>query len=306
MIAKSLQRSVYVLLARNGLEAPSYQLFKPLQKKTIEYELQSAGEFNYSCKEARRWMEALQQDCKESKHSGILPIVLRFGQLHYSWLRFGDTPTDALLQEFTSDEVEDVMSSRSEDVEMQYSDSDQEKKPKGQDDSANAQLDNEELLAALKDSKITEQEKAEIREALLHGGHRQAEQQTFSAQGPHGLYTGVQQLLVNMEWESPSQLQLIIYSTGEYEATLEQGQQRLLQDGLISMTTMEDEDVEMDSSETSEWESDHNSGEQGSEKVAGATKSFPGEPPDPERRRFTGGGRRSEHNKQEWNAFKAK
>ncbi|OWZ02277.1 hypothetical protein PHMEG_00026190 [Phytophthora megakarya] len=62
----------------------------------------------------------------------------------------------------------------------------------------------------------------------------------------------------------------------------------------------------MDSSETSEWEPDHNSGEQGSETVAVATKSVPGEPPDPERRRFTGSGRRTEHNKQKWNAFEAK
>ncbi|OWZ00331.1 hypothetical protein PHMEG_00028500 [Phytophthora megakarya] len=67
MIAKLLQRPVYVLLARNGLEAPSYQIFKPLRKTTTEYELQSVGKFNYSCKEACRWMETLQEDCREGQ-----------------------------------------------------------------------------------------------------------------------------------------------------------------------------------------------------------------------------------------------
>ncbi|OWY97406.1 hypothetical protein PHMEG_00032068 [Phytophthora megakarya] len=69
MLAKLLLQPIYLVVARNGLDKASYQIFRPMQKNTSTHELQSAGEFNFRKEEADKWVDELKKDgLQESDH----------------------------------------------------------------------------------------------------------------------------------------------------------------------------------------------------------------------------------------------
>ncbi|OWZ05316.1 hypothetical protein PHMEG_00022613 [Phytophthora megakarya] len=97
VIAKLLARPIYLAVGREGLNKASYQIFRPMQKSPKTYELASAGEFNFRPEEAEEWITELKKGRKDTGETGHFPIVLHFGGVHYTWLRFGASPTEAEL-----------------------------------------------------------------------------------------------------------------------------------------------------------------------------------------------------------------
>ncbi|OWY94554.1 hypothetical protein PHMEG_00035680, partial [Phytophthora megakarya] len=96
MAAKILQRSIFVVLARNRWDNASYQIFEPAEVKMGGggNQVSSRKEHNFPMGKPKSWIKTLQKHCKNAastgKNPGNNPIVLQYAGDHYTWLQFVD------------------------------------------------------------------------------------------------------------------------------------------------------------------------------------------------------------------------
>lgn len=303
MLSKLLQRPIYVVVGHEGLAKPTFQVFKPIHKATPTHALESGGEFNYAWEKAKSWMAQLQQDCHGFEDTGKLPIVLFYGSQHYTWLKLGETPSNELLEELVTSPARVWEHEHDQDVEMSSDETDfKEQKP-----CTVSQHDIEKNGFKKNYGAFSVGEREELREVTLHGGERKEELRAFPTQGPHGLSPGKQKMLVNVDWEDDEQVNLLVNAIGETKDTLHEWQARLEHEGFDSVTSPDENDIDMGSSDTSDYTPDDVELEHGADETRTRAATVPVDPPDGQQTRFSSGnGRRSENIKRdEWNALEA-
>ncbi|OWZ07641.1 hypothetical protein PHMEG_00019940 [Phytophthora megakarya] len=79
MMAKMLQRPIYLVEGCGGLDNASYQIFKPIHKVTKTQNYMTSRGISYKECEATQWISALQQNCKISKDLDNVPLCFTSG-----------------------------------------------------------------------------------------------------------------------------------------------------------------------------------------------------------------------------------
>lgn len=259
LAAKLLQRPIFVILARDGLEKAMYQVFEPQERTTETCTMETAGEFNFSKDESKVWLTRLQGECRSPRGKEHLPIVLQYGSQHYSWLQFGkenknlmnnDEVTPEKIVERKSEGNQHFQQSRAEAISASDELVVQEQKPRGPTASMG-----ESLETALKQPGLTEQDRLELQDMVDQGGPQKEDIVLFSTMGARGLAPSVKKMLVGLDWDDYPLVQLMQFMTGTDVATLRGWQMQLRDTDGVRATTHEDSDVEMDDPQDSPWSS---------------------------------------------------
>ncbi|KAG1701437.1 hypothetical protein DVH05_010744 [Phytophthora capsici] len=167
MLAKLLERSIFVILARNGMEHASYQIFEPAQVQGQGGKYASAKERIMPKGQPKNWIKALQKACKSHQERGESPIVLKYNGNHYSWLRF--------KQE--TDEEDEAMDSDQGD---------------GWEVPGSIELTPNVMASAAEDTCMEESSEAQTESELIEqkGGNRKEELLAFPTEGVKGMAPG--------------------------------------------------------------------------------------------------------------------
>ncbi|KAJ8524396.1 hypothetical protein ON010_g16721 [Phytophthora cinnamomi] len=205
---KSMQRPIFVVVARNDLDSASYLVFEPQKVTTKKFTIESAGEFTLEDDKSKLWMKRFQRECKVFDNNEHLPIVLMYGQEHFSRLRFENPSTfSSSSQVKTETKGSEMKESTTASRKQKDNATDRGNQPR------NAKQENttttskptveSKLREAIQQSGLTTQDKQQLMDIRYYGAERQEE---LSTVGALGLAPVVQKLLFDLDWDDPVQV----------------------------------------------------------------------------------------------------
>ncbi|KAJ8542545.1 hypothetical protein ON010_g12267 [Phytophthora cinnamomi] len=251
LAAKLLQRPIIVVVARNGLTKPSYQIFDPYTAKTANFIWESAKEVMIAQPEAKLWLERLQAEYLNPRGKEHLPIVLKYGSTHYQWLQFGNRPVNQPQTEEESSCL-DMPPELGEEERKTEDATPPQLNPLENIKTSTSNTDAQ-PIAVLNQPGLPEGGRQVSKKIKEPGVPRTTDSLEFSNVGAFGLAPVVQKLLLQLDWNNTSQSHALETMTGADAETLQHWQQQLHANGISSASTPEDSDVEMDESQESSW-----------------------------------------------------